>query len=323
VFWTNAIICVLIFAGTGFGVLALGLRGRRLDSVPVCRRCKFDVSGTLDRPRCPECGADLSRHRSIQIGRRRVRPWVSAAGVVLVACSLLPFNPFAPRVTLGMVGIIPDHWKWTSCLLAESRSADGRVVSAALSELVRRIDRGALSSVALRTLASQGLEYRDRPSPSNTWNPEYAWIIEAAWRKELLTASQIKEYCENGLQVSWQMSERKSFGAERIFEVFVERYYREDLQARLRTTLESLTVSGDGVELEPAGEGEEGNRSRRYFLIRGEALVISWRISISDTATGKPIGTTWVGQATVPVQGLMAGGVRRDGQGMFPNPMPR
>ena len=71
----------------GLAMLVLGLRGRRVDDHPLCRRCGFDLTGlpaTSDR--CPECGRPTTRAR---IGHRRRRAGPIALGAMLVALALL------------------------------------------------------------------------------------------------------------------------------------------------------------------------------------------------------------------------------------------
>jgi tRNA(Ile2) C34 agmatinyltransferase TiaS len=50
----------------GISALVRGLRGRRIDDHPLCRRCGFDLTGKPETStRCPECGSDLRRPRAI------------------------------------------------------------------------------------------------------------------------------------------------------------------------------------------------------------------------------------------------------------------
>src|SRR4051812_1242733 len=66
-------------------LLATGLRGRRVDERPRCRRCGYDLSG---RPAgsavCSECGSDLNVPRAVRIGHRERRPGLVASGAVLL-----------------------------------------------------------------------------------------------------------------------------------------------------------------------------------------------------------------------------------------------
>ena len=60
-------------AVAGLALAAIGLRGRRVDAHPHCRRCGYDLAGTPDATVCTECGRDLTaerRHRGHLRGRR-------------------------------------------------------------------------------------------------------------------------------------------------------------------------------------------------------------------------------------------------------------
>ena len=82
-------IVVLSVAAVGVVLLVLGLRGRRLNAHPHCRRCGFDLIGVTHRGRCPECGADLATPRAIRSGARRRRALpVTVGGVLLLAAGL-------------------------------------------------------------------------------------------------------------------------------------------------------------------------------------------------------------------------------------------
>lgn len=52
------LIATLAVIALGLGMVAAGWRGRRLNDHPVCRSCRFDLSGVLpDGVTCQECGA--------------------------------------------------------------------------------------------------------------------------------------------------------------------------------------------------------------------------------------------------------------------------
>src|SRR2546425_8365233 len=74
----------------GLVLLIRGLRGRRVDDHPICRRCGFDLFGRPETStQCAECGADLTLPRAIQHGRRVRRGGMIFAGGTLVGIVLL------------------------------------------------------------------------------------------------------------------------------------------------------------------------------------------------------------------------------------------
>jgi hypothetical protein len=79
---------VIIFALLAVGLLGCvllwaGLRGTRIDDHPVCRKCKFDLSGIqLGYATCPECGTQLTQDQILR-GNRKRRPLVAATGAFL------------------------------------------------------------------------------------------------------------------------------------------------------------------------------------------------------------------------------------------------
>ena len=80
--WIIAAIALVVL---GVIVLWIGIRGRRMDDHPICRRCGFDLFGLPESSQlCSECGADLKRHRAIRIGHRQKRKGIISAAVVLI-----------------------------------------------------------------------------------------------------------------------------------------------------------------------------------------------------------------------------------------------
>lgn len=84
------VICIIIFA-LGVLMLVLGVRGRRIDQHPVCRKCGYDLSGTAAvSSTCPECGRDLStRTRAVRVGNRKKRRRLIVCGAAAAVLALV------------------------------------------------------------------------------------------------------------------------------------------------------------------------------------------------------------------------------------------
>jgi len=60
-------------------------RGRAVNLLPICRKCRFDLRGHETMPeKCPECLADLSRSGAVT--NRRAPYWRRLTIALLVAC---------------------------------------------------------------------------------------------------------------------------------------------------------------------------------------------------------------------------------------------
>lgn len=72
-------------------LIRFGVRGRRLDMHPICRRCGFDLIGLPPGVRvCTECGSDLNRRGATRLGNRAKRSWAIALGLLpLISCVVL------------------------------------------------------------------------------------------------------------------------------------------------------------------------------------------------------------------------------------------
>src|SRR5688500_20138720 len=79
-------VAVLVPLLAGMLFVRLGLRGKRVDDHPLCRRCGFDLFGLPEgATECSECGADLSvRWKAVRIGNRHRRGGLDAGGARLL-----------------------------------------------------------------------------------------------------------------------------------------------------------------------------------------------------------------------------------------------
>lgn len=109
----------LLILGMTLGVvlLVLGLRGRRVDDHPLCRRCRRDLFGLADVTTCPECGHDP---QPVRIGNRERRPRFVGFGVTLLTLAALPL---AAVVTVSVADIDLNRHKPVWLLMRESRTS--------------------------------------------------------------------------------------------------------------------------------------------------------------------------------------------------------
>lgn len=160
---------VVAFLAVGIAMLVSGLCGRVIDGHPVCRRCRFDLVGSVPGlAKCPECGSALDGVRAITIGNRRRRPLYIGAGAVVMllsiggGCMLLALQmgaagiaALAPSRVLALVPRLTDPWTNAS--------------RAAIVELGNRLGRNELPAELIHDLAIVGLDVQaDRTRP---WNP--------------------------------------------------------------------------------------------------------------------------------------------------------
>src|SRR5881396_1347738 len=93
---------LLLILLAALGLLALGMRGRRVDDHPICRRCGFDLSGVPSGgTNCSECGSRLCEPGAYYFGRREKRRGLLVAGICLTLAAMLVggFSIFGISIT--------------------------------------------------------------------------------------------------------------------------------------------------------------------------------------------------------------------------------
>ena len=132
------IVCVI-------GALAfiVGLRGRRLNRDVVCRKCRYNLSGSSGVPEvCPECGRDLAGRRAVRHGeRRRLRSLVVISVLMLIVGSGgIGVHVFFAHVQGQPAEFKPEWW-----LLMDIDSTSPARIEDGFTELHRRIGVKSLS----------------------------------------------------------------------------------------------------------------------------------------------------------------------------------
>jgi hypothetical protein len=154
----------------GLLVALVGVRGRRRGDHEHCRRCGFDLSGRPEgAAACPECGADLSRRRATVKGVRHRRPWVTAAGVLLVLLGLSGAGFWSARSE--WTDKKPVFW-----LRAEARAGSAATRDKALLELGRRLPLGMLSDAQVAAIVDDAIAVQ----PTAAWASSWGNLVEAA-----------------------------------------------------------------------------------------------------------------------------------------------
>jgi hypothetical protein len=152
----------------GLLLLALGLRGRRVNDHPVCAHCGFDLIGLTGPSACPECGKRLDTPRAVRMGARRKRPAFIATGAGLLVLMVLAGSVLLTGSTL-------DRYKPSWLLMLECRFRPPERVSAMLSELIARSDRNELRNSARAALARRALLAQSTDTPP--WSREWSLVL--------------------------------------------------------------------------------------------------------------------------------------------------
>jgi len=192
---------ILMLAVVGFSIgtmlFILGRFGRQTDDHPLCKRCRFDLVGSIDHSsRCPECGRDVSGPRGVVIGHRR--PYRSC---IIISIIILLFS-----VTAFIVEILPMarsmNWiriKPTTWLVADIHGNQPVQQGASANELARRIKNGSIDDNTTRELITLALgKQADRTSP---WIVAWGNMLDEAIAKGELTAEERKVYLEHAVSL--------------------------------------------------------------------------------------------------------------------------
>ncbi len=185
-------------------LLIWGLRGRRIDDHPLCRRCRYDLCGTASLPTvCPECGRALTKRRSVRIGHRRKR-WVTVviAGLMLAG-------------SVGVGGLVGwqkgKDYDWNRAkpvwwLKRDASGDDPARVQTALTEMLRRVNEESLWSGQVEDLVEMALDVQgDTTTP---WMVEWGEIIEQAWTQGHVTDAQLERYLQQMVEDAYTLRTR-------------------------------------------------------------------------------------------------------------------
>ncbi len=201
--WIAGLIVLGVVLAAGVWLLVTGLRGRVVNDHPVCRKCKFDITGIYPgEERCPECGAELNSE-AVRFGQRVRRTIRAATGALILGATLI----VVPVMLVTMTGTV--NWNShmpTSILIWQSQAGTPTAVNGAVQELTTRFNTGTLKKKQIGRMISAGLEAQS--DTTRPWDPLWGDLIEAADLKGYLSDENRGTYLEQIVTPSVKIQQR-------------------------------------------------------------------------------------------------------------------
>ncbi len=196
---SNLAIPITIAVAAG-GVIYRSLKGRRVDNHPLCRRCGFDLIGTLPSSNiCPECGRDVSSARSRLEGHR-----VRRHGLAIMSSLVFMFSAIwlaaIVEIRGGKVRVIelePTAW-----LIHQVKSVDPKTRDVAFAELMSRFNRSKLSNAQIKEFAEIALNAQG--DVNKQWWPDWGDWLERSQRLRKLSPEQWNRYLRQSIVLELQ-----------------------------------------------------------------------------------------------------------------------
>ena len=201
----------------GVALLWLGLRGRRVDDHPICRRCGFDLFG---RPpgsdHCSECGADLTKPRTIRDGRRVRRGGMIAVGALLLAIALT-VGGGAGVAVYSVQDWQPHKPVWWLAREIEPGRGDQAVRTAAISELLLRLANVRLTQAEVDAVADKVLDMQ--ADPKKPWHNGFGDFLESARALKMLSDERWQRYGRQATQFTLEVRQWVRMGDPIPFQI--------------------------------------------------------------------------------------------------------
>ena len=235
------LVAVAVALVAGSVLLAVGLRGRRVDDHRLCRGCGYDLTGTPDAARCTECGRDLGRKNATRVGHRERRRGLIYGGLAVLLPTLLTI---AGLVISAYVSVDWQRHK-PEWLLRRELSAELPYVNGpAFAELSLRLNSGGLGDESRRALADVLLTL-----PARLWERPRHDNLAAALRAEGFIGPEewrVRNAREVGTPSLWLPSVRLGFEPQAFLHFeFALTSLMDDQPMVLR--LNDLRVNGEPV----------------------------------------------------------------------------
>lgn len=280
----SLIVALFIF---GVALAVWGKRGRRLDRHRLCSKCRYDLTGSPKEEvaNCPECGAELSRHRAVKIGNRQPRRAIFWAGVLFVAASL------GGGLSIGAPAARSSNWylllPFSMVLEAANDVHDPGRAAAGQEVLLDRHRKGALSDEQYESVVDIALARQaDRSLP---WDYFWGDIVEIARYEGRVTDAEWRHFLTEACQ--WELFIQPTLreGEDIVYEFRLVGAQHTATPRRINTRY--VTYEGDDAAVfEFEGTTSEG----RFF---NETVTHTY---VSGGPPPTRIRTTWYPEIRIP-----------------------
>ncbi len=280
-----------VFALLGLGMIVLGLRGRKVDTHPICRACGFDLFNLKpNASTCPECGSDITIPRATRCGNRRRNTRAVQLGglLVLFSSGVISIALWARSAQFDWNTVKPA---WM--LLRDTRSNDAKRSDAALGELTARFQNDALSLAMLNTLAERTLSVHG--DDEARWSDGWELLLRRLLMRGALNDEQVVRYARQTLLTSLVMRPRVRQGHTALVVIDVDRRrHARECPLHLEVYGKTFTVGGEET-LRGRGGGStslcalHGSFGTHVHidLERGSyPVVAAWDVSLINAETG-------------------------------------
>jgi hypothetical protein len=192
------IVAVSLLFVFGVTLSVVAMRGRRVDDHPVCRRCRYDLTGLADASSrlCPECGVDLSRPRAIAIGNRVRRSRMLAGATIAAGISVAIFGALLAGVASNPKYLVYKPLWWVKLDAVSSSSLQGD----ALAEILLRYDAHTIPASSLSPVVDDLLVRQ--ANPNLPWIGAAGDFIEGAHARGAANNAQWQRYFDQMVTAS-------------------------------------------------------------------------------------------------------------------------
>ncbi len=306
--------------GIVLGVLTLliGLRGRRVSDHPCCRRCGFDLCGTLPGgTKCPECGSDVSVTGAVRVGQMKRRQRPIAVGMISIGTGLALVGAAGwGSATRFDWNTIKPAWM----LVIQMPAPNGMGETAIARELTRRLDAGSLPTSAAKAVIDRALDFQAwAGDPANRtggdltvadWNQfhtrlmDWLAVIESGMTAHVVSPEQAVRYVKQSIGVGATMRPRTPSGdwlPLHCYFVDNRGVLPENTSIGMRCELRSVELDGKPVvfsEDEPMQRpiwGWRGRWARANALIDSppgaHQLSCTWAIEVYVPGDDRAVGS--------------------------------